>query len=240
MMGNIPFTYVTGDLALEKDLTMKTVGYICLPQLISPECLQHMEVAMLDSREQTVDSILGKLQPHIEKLVDEAESIAGKLRPFVDTISVRIHENSGLDFYQFLHRCNADAILVPSFNMLSPRLLDQRDFILDGRGELTQPPWRDKRILLVSLEQSSLLKLDLDMAFELQEQLVLAPIVKAIEESNGKTDENYVKLRDLMLQKLTVEKIAERLGQSKSTIFRWRKMFEDRLAVDIPGFKIGD
>jgi hypothetical protein len=139
-----------------------------------------------------------------------------------------------------LEQCEADAVLLPSFNMLSDRLVDQRDYILAGRNELNTSSNRNKRILVVSLEQSSLLKLDLDVAFELQEQLVLAPLNKAIEESTGKTDENYIKLRDLMLEKLTVEKIAERLGQSKSTIFRWRKMFEDRLAQDIPGFKIGD
>ena len=34
--------------------------------------------------------------------------------------------------------------------------------------------------------------------------------------------------------------IARELKQSKMTIFRWRKLFEERLAVEIPGFKIAD
>ena len=219
---------------------MKTVGYVGLEQVLSPEHLNTIEIEALESRAETVDAVLRKLQPYVETIVDKAESMAALLRPFVDKVTVRIHEYTGRDFYQFLEQCDADAVLLPSFNMLSDRLVAQRDFILAGRNELNRPSNRTKRILVISLEQSSLLKLDLDVAFELQEQLVLAPLNKAIEESNGKTDENYIKLRDLMLEKLTVEKIAERLGQSKSTIFRWRKMFEDRLAVDIPGFKIGD
>lgn len=219
---------------------MKVAGYVCMSQMITQEQLERTEVVMHENRMHTVESVMSQLQPYVETFIDDIESYTTAMTPFVDTITVHVSEVKVGDFYRFMHRCDADAILVPSFNMLSPRLLDHQELILDARGELTVTPTREKRILLVSLEQTSLLKLDLDLAFELQDQWVLAPLRKAVEESHGKSDANYIRLRDLMLEKLTVEKIAERLGQSKSTIFRWRKQYEDRLAVDIPGFKIGD
>jgi hypothetical protein len=219
---------------------MKVAGYVCMSQMITQEQLERTEIVMHENRMRTVESVMSQLQPYVETFIDDIESYTAAMTPFVDSITVHVSEVKVGDFYRFMHRCDADAILVPSFNMLSPRLLDHQELILDARGELTVTPTREKRILLVSLEQTSLLKLDLELAFELQEQWVLAPLRKAVEESHAKYDVNYMKLRDLMLEKLTVEKIAERLGQSKSTIFRWRKQYEDRLAVDIPGFKIGD
>jgi hypothetical protein len=219
---------------------LKVAGYVCMAPILSQEQIASTKIEMHEKRMHTVESIMSQLQPCVEMFVDDLETVTEELRPFVDSLTVRISEQRYNEFREYMYQVDSDAILVPSFHMLSSRVQDQYELILGARGELPLPPIRGNRILLVSLEQTSLLKLDIDLAFELQEQWVLAPMRKILEENRIKSDDNYTKLRDLMLEKLTVEKIAERLGQSKSTIFRWRKQFEDRLAVDIPGFKIGD
>ncbi len=224
-------------------IIMKAIGYIYRAQMIPPDQLQHIELVMNDNRAQTVDSVLTQLHSYVETFVDDIESESAELSKFVDCVNVRVGTNRPGEFLDLINQSTFDAILVPSFDTLSPLVTQQYELISHARGDLFPSEiqgFDSRKILVVSLEQTSLLKLDLDLAFELQEQWILAPMRKTIDEVHTKSDDNYSKLRDLMLEKLTVEKIAERLGQSKSTIFRWRKQFEDRLAVDIPGFKIGD
>jgi ribonuclease Y len=83
-------------------------------------------------------------------------------------------------------------------------------------------------------------KLSFEMAFEMQEQLTLMPMRVSMAGHRSRAEDNYEKLRDLMIEGATVDAIARELQQSKMTIFRWRKLFEERLAVEIPGFKIAD
>lgn len=219
---------------------MRAIGYICKSHLIGQEQMNQTEIEFHESRFQTVDSILEKLRPHVEHFVEDLEIAIEDLKPHVDSVAVKIDALPATAFLAFLRGCVHEVILVRSFRELSPRLSEQLELILEARGHSGTSNKTGRRIVVVSLEQSSLIKLDLDVALELQEQWIIEPMRKALEESTSRADENYIKLRDLMLEKLTVEKIAERLGQSKSTIFRWRKQFEERLAQDIPGFKIGD
>lgn len=219
---------------------MEAIGYICKSHLIGQEQLNRTEIVFHESRSMTVDSIIENLRPHVENFVEDVEIAVEDLEIHVRSISVMINENPARAFREFLRSCVHEVILVRTFRELSPRLSEQLELILEARGDADSNYLNGRRILVTSLEQSSLIKLDLDVALDLQEQWIIGPMRKALDESTSRTDDNYIKLRDLMLEKLTVEKIAERLGQSKSTIFRWRKLFEDRLAVDIPGFKIGD
>lgn len=219
---------------------MRAIGYVCKSHLIGHEQMNRTEIVFHESRIQTVDSIMEDLRPYVQNFVESLEFAFEDLEPHVESISVVINENRASAFRAFLRSCVHDVVLVNSFRELSPRLSEQLELILEARGEAGSIRLNERRILVTSLEQSSLIKLDLDVALELQEQWIIGPMRKALEENTSRADENYIKLRDLMLEKLTVEKIAERLGQSKSTIFRWRKQFEERLAQDIPGFKIGD
>jgi hypothetical protein len=206
---------------------------------MSDEQLDNIELVWHESRLARVEHVMHQIQPSVELFIDQVEEAVEDLAPYVDSVAVQISDNRPDAFKRFLRTCAQDVIVVDSLKQISPKSADQLEIILLARGDTQWPNVFEKRILILSIEQKSLLKLDLDMAFELQEDWIIAPLRKAIDDSLGKAEDNYIRLRDLMLERLTVEKIAERLGQSKSTIFRWRKQFEDRLAVDVPGFKKG-
>lgn len=186
-----------------------------------------------------VDQLIEEFRPYAERFVDDVTESISELEPHVDSWHVSVNNNRFEAFLLFLRHCTFDAIVVDSLKQISVRTNEQLGILQKAREEPNSLTESGNRVLIITTEQSSLLKLDLDIAFELQEQWILAPLRKAIDDSLGKSEDNYIKLRDLMIERLTVEKIAERLGQSKSTIFRWRKQFEDRLIADVPGFKIG-
>jgi hypothetical protein len=186
-----------------------------------------------------VDQLIEEFRPYAERFVDDVTESISELEPHVDSWHVSVNDNRLEAFRDFLRYCTFDAIVVDSLKQISVRTNEQLGILQKAREEPNSLTATGQRVLIITTEQSSLLKLDLDMAFVLQDQWIVAPLRKALDDSSGKAEDNYIKLRDLMLERLTVEKIAERLGQSKSTIFRWRKQYEERLSMDVPGFKKG-
>jgi hypothetical protein len=95
---------------------------------------------------------------------------------------------------------------------------------------------RKRRILLVTLEHKALLLLPIDDALALQAQLSKQGSSRRFMLVDV-DEEDYDKLRQLMAQGRTVDDIVATTGWSRSTVFRLRKRFEDRLRKDVYGFE---
>lgn len=218
---------------------MRSIGYTCVSRILNEDCLTSINFDQSASRFRMVDQLIEEFRPYAERFVDDVTESISELEPHVDSWHVSVNDNRLEAFRDFLRYCTFDAIVVDSLKQISVRTNEQLGILQKAREEPNSLTATGQRVLIITTEQSSLLKLDLDMAFVLQDQWIVAPLSKALDDSSGKAEDNYIKLRDLMLERLTVEKIAERLGQSKSTIFRWRKQYEERLSMDVPGFKKG-
>ena len=155
-----------------------------------------------------------------------------QIEHFVASTKIFVESNRVAAFRSFLDTLSTEtAVLVDSFLTIAQDPYSQLALLEEARR---------KGVIVVSLRQTSILKLTFELASEMQEQLVLMPMRTSMATHRSKAEENYDRMRDLMIDGATVDTRARELNQSKMTIFRWRKLFEERLAVDIPGFKISE
>lgn len=211
---------------------MKILGYIWRSGIFDNQFPEGIDVTFDDSNKDRIRAqLLSFATQSIDLFLTDVEGDINALMPYCTNPTVRIDRNRTVAFKEFISGMGTDfCVLVPSFDAIGANANNQLHSL-----EMA----RDKRILVATVNHTTLLKLDFDVAFELHDQLIISPMKQNVELQASNAESNYIKLRDLMRKKATVETIAKELGQSRMTIFRWRKQFEDRLIADVPGFKIG-
>jgi hypothetical protein len=211
---------------------MRTIGYYCSTNILPPGALERVKVKLMPSQMQTTDAILEQLRPYIDTFSRDMHETVDGLSEYVEHVAVKINDSRATAWKEFIDEVLPQtAVMVDTFNNIAPVEQIQLHLIEEARS---------REILVISKEQSAIAKLDPALAFELQQQWIIDPLKKSIGEQQGEREINYQKLLGLMRKNMTVERIAAELGQSKSTIFRWRKQYEERLKLDLPGFEIRD
>lgn len=211
---------------------MKTIGYYCKGTLLPPEALERLTVELMPSAMQTTDAILEQLRPYIDTFSNDIHQAIEDLSDYVDQVVVKVNASRATAWKEFIDEIPPlTVVMVKTFYEWAPADIIQLHLIEEARS---------REILVISKEQSAIAKLDPTLAFELQQQWIIDPLKKSIGDRQGDREINYQKLLGLMRKNMTVERIAAELGQSKSTIFRWRKQYEERLKLDLPGFEIRD
>ena len=212
---------------------MKIFGYIWRSGIFDSELSEGMDVTYDDSSKDFIRAeLLSMATRNVDSFFADVENDKIALMPYSPKPTIRVERNRTLAFKEFISGTGSEfCVLVPSFDAIGSNVSNQLHSLLFAR---------DKRILVLTVNHTSLLKLDFDVAFELQDQLIISTMKQNVDLQASKAEINYIQLRDLMRKQATVDTIAKELGQSRMTIFRWRKQFRDRLAVDVPGFKIGD
>jgi len=115
---------------------------------------------------------------------------------------------------------------------------DYDQISLDPRTKLNHlNTAKEKNILVLAVEQSDLLALDLVVAFNLLQAWVIRDIETAMSEDRRNPDADYERLRDLMNKGLSVTQIMEQTGWSRSTVFRNRRIHYKDLCRDVPKFR---
>jgi hypothetical protein len=211
---------------------MKILGYIWRSGFFDYELPEGIHLNYDDrSKDLIRNELLSIATRNIDSFLTDVENDKNALKPYSPDPIIRVERNRTLAFKEFISGMGSDfCVLVPSFDAIGSNVSNQLHSLLFAR---------DKRILVATVNHTSLLKLDFDVAFELQDQLIISPMKQSVDLQASKAETNYIQLRDLMRKKATVDTIAKELGQSRMTIFRWRKQFEDRLTADVPGFKKG-
>jgi hypothetical protein len=211
---------------------MKILGYIWRSGFFDYELPEGLDLNYGDrSKDLIRNELLSIATRNIDSFLTDVENDKNALKPYSPDPIIRVERNRTLAFKEFISGMGSDfCVLVPSFDAIGSNVSNQLHSLLFAR---------DKRILVATVNHTSLLKLDFDVAFELQDQLIISPMKQSVDLQASKAETNYIQLRDLMRKKATVDTIAKELGQSRMTIFRWRKQFEDRLTADVPGFKKG-
>ena len=212
---------------------MKILGYIWRSGFFDYELPEGIDLNYDDRSKDLIRSeLLSIATRNIDSFLADVETDKNALKPYSPDPTIRVVRNRTAAFKEFISGIGSEfCVLVPSFDAIGSNASNQLHSLLFAR---------DKRILVATVNHTSLLKLDFDVAFELQDQLIISPMKQSVDLQASNAESNYIKLRDLMRKKATVDTIAKELGQSRMTIFRWRKQFEDRLTTDVPGFKIGN
>jgi hypothetical protein len=211
---------------------MKIFGYIWRSGIFDSELSEGMDVTYDDSSKDFIRAeLLSIATRNIDSFLADVAKDKNALKPYSPNPTIRVVRNRTAAFQEFISCMESDlCVLVPSFDAIGSNVNNQLHSLLLAR---------DKRILVATVNHTSLLKLDFEVAFELQDQLIISPMQQNVDLHASKAESNYIQLRDLMRKQATVDTIAKELGQSRMTIFRWRKQFADRLAVDVPGYKKG-
>ena len=210
---------------------MESVGYIWRPGVFTSEPMSRVKMTF-ENPSSMRQELLSTATKNIDEFLQSVSEERAGLESYVQTSIVCVDPNRMAAFQRVLDSTPPNTcILVESFVSIG----------LDAASQLRQLEYaRNLQIIVISIFQTSILKLNPELAFETQEQLVVMPLRDSVAAHRSKAEAQYDKMKDLMLAEKTVDVIARELGQSKMTIFRWRKLFEERLSIDVPGFKIGD
>ena len=201
---------------------MTTYGYVWRDKimLMDEDCPYDCS-----SLESFTNAILARSRPMWEQHFAELEQDRKLLEPYVDKSVNMVQYSSTKAIQTFLTKIDpGDRVLLTGYDVISEHKHRQVEVLRDAHQQGK---------LLVSLKETALLKLDIDVALELQQQWVIEPLAQSVARE---ADATYIKLKELMLEGYTGDKIAELMGMSRSTIFRLRRDFHDRLVDEVPGY----
>lgn len=157
------------------------------------------------------------------KVLDEASSLAECVRKVIVIPYSEGYVNAVSRF--ILSRDPGTRILVTDMRKVLPKPIHST--VVESA--------RSKGILLIPLAQKALLQVDIHIALELQADLPSPSWSKKPEITTD--NEEYARLKDLMLAQCTVPEIMRDMGLSRSTVFRLRSKYAEQLRKDVPGFQ---
>lgn len=156
-------------------------------------------------------------------LIDQA----AVLEPFVDELVVSVETSRELAWEAFIVGvADGSKVLVEAFDQLSPFPAKQLEFIRAAK---------ERGILVLPMDQKELIDLSIDAAYSLLSKYSLAAMET---QHNPRSEEaSYERMLTLMKQGKSVVEIIEETKWSRSTLFRLRRQYKERLAKDLPSFK---
>ena len=156
-------------------------------------------------------------------LIDQA----AVLEPFVDELVVSVETSRELAWEAFIVGvADGSKVLVEKFDQLSPFPAKQLEYIKAAK---------ERGILVLPMDQKELIDLSVDAAYSLLSKYSLTAM-ETMHNPRSEKD-SYERMLTLMKQGKSVVEIIEETKWSRSTLFRLRRQYKDRLAKDLPSFK---
>lgn len=201
---------------------MTTYGYIWRERELEVDFRYPYDCSTVNS---FTEHIIDRNRRHWEQHYAYLDEDRLMLEPYVDRvvhIACPVQHRSWSDFVRTI--LPGDKAVVIGYHVLAAKPHRQVELLREAQ---------EQRILVISLKETALLQLDIDVALELHRQWVLDPLASTVQEDTNTT---YLRLKELMLEGYTGDKIAAAMGVSRSTVFRLRREFHDRLVDDVPGY----
>ena len=148
---------------------MKILGYIWRSGFFDYELPEGIDLNYDDrSKDLIRNELLSIATRNIDSFLTDVENDKNALKPYSPDPTIRVERNRTLAFKEFISGMGSDfCVLVPSFDAIGSNVSNQLHSLLFAR---------DKRILVATVNHTSLLKLYFDVAFELQDQLIISPM----------------------------------------------------------------
>ena len=164
------------------------------------------------------------------QIVNEAGSLIEKaavLEPYVDEVVASVETSRELAWEAFIvDVAEGSKVLVEAFDQLSHFPAKQLEYIKSAK---------ERGILVLPMDQKELIDLSIDAAYSLLSKYSLSAMET---QHNPRSEEaSYERMLTLMKQGKSVVDIIEETGWSRSTLFRLRRQYKERLATDLPTFK---
>ena len=208
----------------------KTIGYVYQPIPELTDLALIWTSRSIEALDGLMDETVQSVMQNVKDSIGQARSMGDKLREKgADDVVVffnRSKEQAWKDFIDGM--APGTKVLVSDYDQIS----------LDPRTKLTHlNTAKYKNVLVLAVEQSDLLALDLVVAFNLLQAWVIRDIETEMSEDRRNPDADYERLRDLMNKGLSVTQIMEQTGWSRSTVFRNRRIHYKDLCRDVPKFR---
>ena len=205
---------------------MDTIGLVVMerPRMRKPQDMSPVDsTELLERLETNVEAIRMATNERAMSVLDEASSLSEHVRK---VIVIPYSEDFATRVTRFIFSMEPGTrILVTDMRKILPKALHST----------TIETARSKGILLIPLAQKALLQVDIHIALELQADLPSPSwSTKPMPNTN---DEEYARLKELMLAQYTVPEIMKETGLSRSTVFRLRSKYAEQLRKDVPGFQ---
>ena len=163
----------------------------------------------------------------VDSVAEQLNTQMSALEPFVDEVVASIDSSRELAWEAFIAGVpEGSKVLLESFDQLSPYPAKQLEFIRAAKV---------RGILVLPMDQKELIDLTIDAAFSLLSKYSLTAMESMHDPRNEK--DSYERMLTLMKQGKSVVEIIEETGWSRSTLFRLRREFKEKLATDLPSFK---
>lgn len=144
-----------------------------------------------------------------------------------DTVYISVDSSREIAWERFISVVKPGSkVLIEKFDEISPFPDQQLEYIEAAKG-------RD--ILVLPMDQKELIDLSIEAAYSMLTKFSLAEM--ATKHKPRSEAASYEKMLTLMKQGLSVVEIIEATGWSRSTLFRLRRQYKERLATDLPSFK---
>ena len=117
-------------------------------------------------------------------------------------------------------------VLIEEFDEISLYPEKQLEFIEAAKG---------RNILILPMDQKELIDLSIEAAYAMLTRYSLSAMAK--KQKPRSEEASYEKMLTLMKQGMSVVEIIGVTGWSRSTLFRLRREYKDRLTTDLPSFK---
>jgi hypothetical protein len=168
-----------------------------------------------------------KARIRISKVAQSLMDKASVLEPFVDELVVSVETSRELAWEAFIvDVAEGSKVLVEAFDQLSHFPAKQLEYIKSAK---------ERGILVLPMDQKELIDLSIDAAYSLLSKYSLSAMET---QHNPRSEEaSYERMLTLMKQGKSVVDIIEETGWSRSTLFRLRRQYKERLATDLPTFK---
>ena len=206
------------------------VGYIYQPLPSLPDLASVWRARPVSALDSLIGETVNEVVESVQETIDLAKGNARALRSHGATdILVWFNRSKEQAWNEFISSQKPGTkVLVSDYDQIS---LDPKTLL----NHLVTA--KNKTILVVAMEQSALLSLDMEMAFSLQQQWVMKDIETEVSVDRRNPDADYEKLRDLMNEGMSVTQIMEATGWSRSTVFRNRRIHYKDLCRDVPKFR---
>lgn len=144
-----------------------------------------------------------------------------------DKVYISVDSSRELAWERFIATVEPGSkVLIEEFDEISLYPDKQLEYIEAAKG-------RD--ILVLPMDQKELIDLTVEAAYSLLTKFSLAEM--ATRHKPRSEAASYEKMLTLMKQGMSVVEIIEATGWSRSTLFRLRREYKERLAIDLPTFK---
>lgn len=206
---------------------MSTIGYVWKQSILQIDIFKDWQLIEQAEIPAMAQNSLQMAQTAIDDFRKLMAFKAGSFTTHTDKVYISVDSSREIAWERFIATVEPGSkVLIEEFDEISLYPDKQLEYIEAAK---------ERNILVLPIDQKELIDLSIEAAYSLLKKYSL--VAMAAKHKPRSEEASYEKMLTLMKQGKSVVEIIEATGWSRSTLFRLRREFKDRLATDLPTFK---